>query len=210
MIRYLIVLALLVLTSGQECFAGYTVAVWQQIQPTYITVSRFGAEQIVLNRGTPPARQLTWSKKICEARDPYSTDPLLRSEVWEDSAGTATSADLFAACPQIRKLKTDEIREAGAARLSAMANPYRSAERETWATQQREARTWLNDHNAAVPMISAMAAERGLNLQEMVDKIMENVALFEAGSGQILGQQQRLLDQIAVETDFEVLEKLTW
>ena len=76
-----------------------------------------------------------------------------------------------------------------------MATPYTAAERETWATQQREARAWLADNSAAVPMITAMAAVRGLTLAEMTGEIMENVALFEAASGYILGKQQQLLDR---------------
>lgn len=210
MTRYLISIILLCLAACSECYAGYTVAVWQQPTPQHIPVYRVGEQQLVLNPGTPPERQATFSKRICDARDIHSSDPLLRSEVWEDSAGTAVSPDLFAACPQIRTIKEAEIRAEGVSQLSAMAKPYSAAERETWATQQREARAWLANHNADVPMIFAMATVRGLTIEQMVGLIMENVELFEFASGYILGKQQKLLDRIAGETDFSNLLGIAW
>lgn len=191
--------------------AGYSIIVVPQ-QPEFITVNGpYGPETWdapLVEPLLPP----TVGRLVCQP-DNYNqaaAEPARRTRVYDDSAGTATSQELFAACPQIRASKEREIRAEGAKRLSAMAAPYTAAERETWATQQREARAWLLDPAAPVPMISAMAAVRGLTLAVMVEKIMENVALFEAASGYILGLQQRLLDRIEAETDFAALLAIRW
>jgi hypothetical protein len=42
-----------------------------------------------------------------------------------------------------------------------------------------------------------MALARGISLSDLAGKVLENVALFEAASGAILGQQQALLDTLA-------------
>lgn len=88
------------------------------------------------------------------------------------------------------------IRAEGSRRLAALAAPYLPAERETWPTQQAEARAWSIDPAAPTPMLSAMAAARGITRADIVAKVLENVALFEAASGDILGQQQALLDAL--------------
>jgi hypothetical protein len=46
-------------------------------------------------------------------------------------------------------------------------------------------------------MLSAMATERGVTLADLVARVLGNVALFEAASGAILGQQQALLDTLS-------------
>lgn len=98
---------------------------------------------------------------------------------------------------EVRSAKEIEIRREGSLRLTALAGTYLPAERETWATQQREARAYLLDSSAPTPMLSAIADARGISLTELVSKVMENVAAFEAASGAILGQQQALLDRLA-------------
>ena len=92
--------------------------------------------------------------------------------------------------------KEKEIRAEGTNRLAALAGNYSPTERETWATQQREARAWLTDNHSQTPMLSALAAARGVTLSALVDKVMQNVSAFEAASGTILGQQQAVLDQL--------------
>ncbi|OHD24775.1 MAG: hypothetical protein A2Y38_07805 [Spirochaetes bacterium GWB1_59_5] len=98
---------------------------------------------------------------------------------------------------EARAARAAAIRAEGARRLAALAAPYGPAERETWDTQQREARAHRADPAAPTPMLTAMAAGRGISLPELVDRVMGNVALFEAAAGAILGRQQALLDQLS-------------
>jgi len=97
------------------------------------------------------------------------------------------------------RIKNEQaIRDTGSAQLLALGNPYSAEERETWITQEAEARAWTANHNAVCPMITAMAATRGIPLATMVQKIIENANLFKGASGQILGAQQKALDLLGV------------
>lgn len=206
--RYLLLLLLLLTCS--PCYAGYTVIIREQISPKTILVHGVGKMESALNPGPVPTYPATVTKMLCAAKDIYSPTAADRFEVWEDSAGTAASPALFAACPQIREAKKKEIRSGGSARLLALATPYSAEERESWPQQKEEALEFQRDQLCTCAMIRNMANTRGIAVNLMVDKILENADLFKAFAGQILGKQQRLIDQIEVETDFATLLGIGW
>jgi len=107
-------------------------------------------------------------------------------------------------------MKEDQIRSEGSHRLQAIAAPYSDEERESWHKQEKEARAWLGDPTVSTPLISAMASSRGITLEDMVLKVMENVELFEQAAGAILGTQQKLLDELAVAQTLEEIEAISW
>jgi hypothetical protein len=192
--------------------AGYTIFTRDQITPASITVYGVDGPETRNNPGTPPVYPGTFQRRICAARDLYSPLAADRAEVWVDSAGNIPTDDaaLFAACPQIRDTKRAEIRAEGDRRLGALATPYMLHERETWATQKEEATAWTANNAAPIPMVSNMAAARGITVAELMAKIMENVNLFTTSSGAILGEQQFLLDWIDREQSFDTLLTIGW
>ena len=210
MIRHLLIGILFSLSLSQQAYAGYSIYTAPQI-PEYVSVNGPYGPELIVN----PAQPVTptgFGKEVCRPDNfsPYSTDAARRTRVFYDNSGTALSADLFAACPQIRQVKEREIRAEGSKRLLALATPYAPEERETWITQQREAESYLLDSAAPTPMIDAMATGRGISKTLLVSKIMENVNLFRAAAGAILGQQQRLLDETYATTDFAALLAISW
>jgi hypothetical protein len=92
-----------------------------------------------------------------------------------------------------RRAIVDGIRGRYAKMLSDIAAPYGPEERETWKTQEEEALQWQSDNTAPCVMIRAMATTRGITMELMVEKILENAALFRAASGRLLGAQQKEL-----------------
>ena len=185
----------------------YTICIVPHVVERFKTVpGPFGQSRVVENTPVLPGN-ITYKP---ETFDPFSADEGNRKILLTDPQGTTTSAEIFATFPAIREPKEKEIRLEGGKRLEALAAPYGPEERESWATQQREARAWLVDNTAATPMLSAMATARGITLAVMVGKVMENVALFEAAAGQILGQQQALLDQVYAVTDFDIMWATAW
>ena len=150
-----------------------------------------------LNPVPAPVYPPTYSRKIWATRemDHYSADPKRRAELWEDSEGVATYADIVAVFPQLPLYTEMAARNWGMKQLSALAAPYATPERETWHVQQREAEAWLADTAAPAPMITALATARGITIAELVEKIMGNVNQFRVLSGQILGKQQALIDR---------------
>jgi len=78
--------------------------------------------------------------------------------------------------------------------LVDIAKPYGPEERETWKTQEEEARLWMTDNEAPCAMIRAMATARNIPVSLLVAKIIANADKFRAASGQILGAQQAEID----------------
>lgn len=96
----------------------------------------------------------------------------------------------------LKTTQEERIRIEGSKRLSDIASPYLPEERDTWPTQLAEATAWLANNTAPTPMVDALAAARGIPKADLITKIMGNADLFRTASGNILGQQQALLDQI--------------
>jgi len=200
---------------------GYSIFIRDLVAPKFYTV------QVPDNEDDPhgpthPEQRLTpipeavypasFTKRVWYARqlDFYGEtgDPRKRAELWEDPAGTATWADICGTFPDLPDYFRYGIRKHFGQVLQQIATPYMQAERETWHVQQREAETWLADQAAQVPMIAAIAATRGIELADLVSKIMENVALFRQIAGQILGRQQLMLDQVGTAQSLDELTAL--
>lgn len=190
---------------------AYTIFTPPQITPATVVRTIYGQGDITVDN--PEQVVLPTGTTVAYTGPNYSRFSAITSErtiLLNDPAGMATSAQIFAAFPQIKEPKAEEIRREGGERLKLLAAPYQDEERESWATQQREARAWLLDNTAATPMLSAMATTRGITLAVMVNKVMENVAIFEQAAGQILGRQQALLDQVYAATDYDTMLAIRW
>lgn len=211
MIRLLLPL-LLLLTICRPVHAGYSIYIAPQL-PEFVQVNGPYGPESLRNTEPPPALPATYGREVCRPANysPFVADTARRSRVFEDSAGTAVSGALFAACPQARQQKEAQIRAEGDRRLKTLAGPYMDGERETWGVQMKEAEEYLFDPvNTQTPMLSAMAAGRGVPVAVLVGKVWENVILFRQASGAILGEQQRLLDLISAESDFSALISIKW
>jgi len=90
------------------------------------------------------------------------------------------------------------IRDKYSLLMAAVATPYSSEERETWHIQVKEADAYLAEPTTLTPMLSAMATSRGISLSEMVAKVKENDTLFCVVIGDLLGSQQKELDNLNV------------
>jgi hypothetical protein len=211
--RFIFILLIPVLLMMALCApvsAGYSIYTAPLI-PEFVQVNGpYGPERIP--NAELPIYPASYGREICrpENYSPFVIDQARRRRVFADSNGIASSAELFAVCPQIRKIKEAEIRAAGAARLIMLASPYSAAERETWAQQQAEALEHQTNPDCECAMIRNMATTRQIPLDLMAAKILENAALFKTYSGQILGVQQHLLDLIESEPDFATLLSISW
>lgn len=185
---------------------GQDAGVGTLITPEHLAPESWHPED-QLNIPAEPVYPATFGRLIWRTKtlDVYSEDPRLRAELWEDAAGTATYADIIAVFPELPVYVEIAARNWGAAQLGLLAAPYTERERETWHVQQREAEAWLVDPIASVPMITSMAADRGITISDLVDKIMGNVNAFRVVSGSILGKQQKLIDRAYGATSLDEL-----
>ena len=97
---------------------------------------------------------------------------------------------------QLLDIEAKKIRQRYAEMMDDIVKPYTKTEQLTWDAQVKEADAYLADNNADVPMISALATNRGVQLSDLVTWIKGNEALYRVAVGTLLGQQQAELDQL--------------
>lgn len=93
---------------------------------------------------------------------------------------------------------------------AAVTAGYPDIERLTWPTQQAEVQAWFLDNNAATPYLDGLAAERGIDRQDMIIKTWEQTQLFMAASQMLVGKLQRLRDLVYEAKSVSDLEAVTW
>lgn len=97
---------------------------------------------------------------------------------------------------QLLDIEAKKIRQRYVEMMDDIVKPYTKTEQLTWDAQVKEADAYLADNNADVPMISALATNRGVQLSDLVTWIKGNEALYRVAVGTLLGQQQAELDQL--------------
>ncbi|WP_240801366.1 hypothetical protein [Vogesella mureinivorans] len=81
--------------------------------------------------------------------------------------------------------------------LQALTAAYPEREINSWPQQEREARSLEQDVSAAVPLLSAIASARGLDVAELAARVREKSDAFAIASGAIIGRRQALEDVLA-------------
>lgn len=110
MIRYLLLPILILLSTCQLCPAGYIIHIAPQV-PQWITVHGVNGPEQRLNREPPPPAD--YGPEVCRPADysAYSAEAAKRTRVYSDATGTATDAQVLAACPQLKSQVVDEIKD---------------------------------------------------------------------------------------------------
>jgi hypothetical protein len=137
-VKILVSLILLALASCEPVYAGFTLFTRDQVSPPTIMVQRGPQIAARRNPGPPPAYPATFTRMICTAPgfSIYSTAAERRVEVWSDTAGTATDAQVLAACPlrediivQIKDIRAAALERAakGAGVLAVYSENYSAA-----------------------------------------------------------------------------------
>lgn len=101
--------------------------------------------------------------------------------------------------PDLASLKTAKIEEAKAACdavLAPLGAEYGVWERQTWDQQVAEATALMANPSASVPMLTAMAAARGMEVSALAQRILVNREAWSAISGAVIGQRQAIYDQV--------------
>lgn len=116
---------------------------------------------------------------------------------------------------ELVKIKRREIWGAGDAILAAVKTNFTEAEIESWPKQEQGAKDIKagNTETEVAVFVSTIAQNRGIETSVLVDKILNNVATYEALLATVIGEQQRLDDLIkAAEAaqDAEALSAIVW
>ena len=104
-----------------------------------------------------------------------------------------TSEELLA---QAKADKLAEINAVCQSTLEALTPTYPERELTTFDKQESEARAYLADPTASTPLLSALAAGRGIELADLVQRVIAKADAFTIASGFIIGQRQALEDRL--------------
>jgi len=88
--------------------------------------------------------------------------------------------------------------------VKQIESTYPQEERNSWPTQRQEAAAYNADNNVDTPLLSVLAAQRGITVSEMVSKVLANVSEYNQVYGEALGEYQRnkvLLEQVVLEDE---------
>ena len=115
--------------------------------------------------------------------------PVEIGQAWEvdlDAAKTAKIAQATALCDAV---------------LAPLGREYGAYEMATWDQQYSEALAYNADPTADVPLLASMCVARGVSIATLAARVIANRDAWVALTGKVIGQRQRIADQIsAAET----------
>lgn len=117
----------------------------------------------------------TWSQLPVDEAYPPPVDPPL------EEVKAAKLAEINAECQRM---------------LESLTPTYPERELTTFDKQESEARAYAADATASTPFLSALAAARGIELADLVQRVIAKADAFTVASGYIIGQRQALEDRL--------------
>jgi hypothetical protein len=94
--------------------------------------------------------------------------------------------------------------------LAAIIAIYPDAEINSWPQQIREATALAVDPAASAPLLSVMAACRGLTVVELATRVREKATAFSEQSGACIGKRQALKDRLAAAKSIDEVSMVQW
>lgn len=145
----------------------------------------------VLTEGTPEQRNGKW----------YQT--------WVMESVTHTPEEEAQRLADAKAAKLSEINAACQRALESLTPTYPERELTTFDKQETEARAYLADTTAFTPLLSALATARGIELADLVQRVIAKADAFAAASGAIIGQRQALEDRLDAAQTLEDVQAIT-
>lgn len=110
---------------------------------------------------------------------------------------------------QTKAAKLSEINKAADAAIATLTATYPDREISTFDKQESEARAYAADATASTPLLSALAQARGIELSELVQRVIAKADILAMASGSIIGQRQALEDRLDTCTTIEDVQAIT-
>ena len=109
-----------------------------------------------------------------------------------------------------KAIKLDEINTACNAAVAALASSYPEREVQSWPQQVKEAEAISASPTAQTPLLSAIAAARGLPVAELATRVLAKMTAYAAISGALIGRRQAAEDAIGQATTIDGLSSVVW
>lgn len=99
--------------------------------------------------------------------------------------------------PNVKARKLDEIKAAADATLAPLSAAYPYNEVLFFADQEKEARALVEDTSASAPLLTAIAAGRGIGTTELALKVIAKADATRDAVGKVIGESQKDKDRLA-------------
>lgn len=170
-----------------------------------------------LPRLARPASVTVWSVPTDYMSDGYYIDVtprgLTQSVPACDSSQTVLldvlelEADESAMADEARAERLAQVNEEANELLHQLDAAYPDREVLTWDQQVKEAESRQADGQAIVPLLSALAQYRAIDVDLLAAKVLEKSMLYKVASGQIMGARQWVEQELeAAQTHEDVLQ----
>lgn len=110
---------------------------------------------------------------------------------------------------EAKAAKLSEINAAADRTIATLTATYPNREISTFDKQESEARAYAADPTASTPLLSALAQARGIELSELVQRVIAKADILAMASGSIIGQRQALEDRLDTCTTVEDVQAIT-
>lgn len=110
---------------------------------------------------------------------------------------------------EMKAAKLSEINAAADRAIATLTATYPDREISTFDKQESEARAYAADPTASTPLLSALAQARGIELSELVQRVIAKADILAMASGSIIGQRQALEDRLDTCTTIEDVQAIT-
>lgn len=108
-----------------------------------------------------------------------------------------------------KKSKLQEINLKADYVLYYLIQDYPTSELTSWYKQELEAKLYkLDPVNHPSVLIENIAAARGMDVNDLVDKILLKASIFSKLSGMVFGRRQKYEDQLSVTVDITDVDKI--
>ena len=105
----------------------------------------------------------------------------------------------------VNAAKRLEINDACNAAVASLAASYPEREIQSWPQQVKEAEALALSPTADAPLLSALAAARGVDRADLAARVLAKASAYAAASGAIIGARQRLEDLLSAAQTLDEL-----
>lgn len=109
---------------------------------------------------------------------------------------------------EVKAAKLAEINGVCDGILKGAVKAYPDTEVMTFGQQVAEARAYTADPSGTVSLLAALASARGVELQDMVARVLAKHQSYSVLSGAVIGQRQALVDQLNHCTSIDEINAL--
>lgn len=94
--------------------------------------------------------------------------------------------------------------------LEFIRSAYPQFEVDTWNDQRAEALAYTDDSGADTPMLSGIAKARGLDLGELVQRVLNKVDHYRDAVSEVTGKRQWCEDRVFEAETVEAVNAVEW